>query len=179
MMTKLEELELEKLKLEVKLNKNIEKQKAFEKKIEELCEEIKKTMGWIPKNQEEYYYVSTDLEVSCKQNKQSQTDEKRIKYTKIFETEEKAQDYADFLKAVYEHKTEFTVEEWNDDKITKYYICHDYECDYDFEWGEKLIFINNVCDYRIGNATYFTRENAEAFIKKYEKQIKKYWFGVE
>lgn len=165
------------------INKKIEElRKEFNNKIDQLKEDYKnelkekdkkeKSEKWIPKDGEIYYYLAMDFSVSSCVNLLDSIDRTRFKFSKIFKTEEEAQEYADYLKARKEYSYEFSKEEWEDKEINKYYIIYDYET------GRLKIYSNFYT--KVMNKIWFkTREETQAFIDKYRKQILKFEFGIE
>ena len=156
------------------IDKKIEElRKEFNEKIEELKREYKgKNEKWIPKEGETYYFLDEELYFDWKCFDNDDTDEAILKYSKIFKTEEEAQEYADYLKARKEYSYEFSKEEWEDASILKHVIYLD--------TINQDIFIESTSIQYYMNSIYFkTREDAEKFINKYKKQILKFEFGIE
>ena len=156
------------------IDKKIEElRKEFDEKIDELKREYKgKNEKWIPKKGEIYYFLDEELYVGWNCFDNDDTDETIIKNNKIFETEEEAQEYADYLKARKEYSYEFSKEEWEDEGIDKYSIDYSYE--------ENDIEIETWTTCRNLNQIYFkTEAQAQEFIDKYKKQILKFEFGIE
>ena len=148
--------------------------KEFENKIKELKEEyeLEKNVKWIPKFGKNYYYV--DPALGCHYSKFVSTvfDNDILKYGKIFKTEEQAQEYADYLKARKKFSYEFSKEEWENNRIYKYYIYYDFK--------SKIFYVDyiNYCG-RIGTTYFKTYEKAQEFLDRYEKQILKFEFDIE
>lgn len=156
------------------IDKKIEElRKEFNNKIDELKREYKeKNEKWIPEVGDRYYFIDEELNVDWQWFDNDDTDEVIFKYNKIFKTEEEAQEYADYLKARKEYSYEFSKEEWEDKEINKYYIIYDYET------GRLKIYSNFYT--KVMNKIWFkTREETQAFIDKYRKQILKFEFDIE
>lgn len=153
------ENDIDKIKLELQ---ELKVQKEPETKAEK----------WRPKEGERYYFVNYCGIVSWYEYDDYNTDNTMIKNIKnVFKTKEEAEEYREYIKVKKEYSTEFTTKEWENRNITKYYIYLDY--------ANKKLYQSCNCFIKYMNATYFTEENAEKFIKKYEKQILKYEFEIE
>lgn len=150
-----------------------ELRKEFNEKIEELKREYKgKNEKWIPKEGEIYYYLAMDFSVSSCVNLLDSIDRTRFKFSKIFKTEEEAQEYADYLKARKEYSYEFSKEEWEDSGIQKYFIYYNHTC------NVLGITANNIW-FPMNGIHFKSRGKAEEFIDKYKKQILKFEFDIE
>ena len=148
--------------------------KEFNEKIDELKKEYEKEKNgkWIPQLREDFYYLNSGLYVLCTSFQNIEADRKILKYSKIFKTEEEAQEYANYLIARKEYSYEFSKEEWEDDGIDKYSIY------YDYDYNNVMIGLCNT--FRNLNQIYFkTEEKAQEFIDKYKKQILKFEFDIE
>lgn len=157
------------------IDKKIEDlRKEFNEKIDKLKSEYKeeKNRKWIPKLDEDFYYLDSELNTFCTFFEDTDGDRKLLKYSKIFKTQKEAQEYADYLKARKEYSYEFSKEEWENENMSKYGIYYDYDVeDIDVEiWG--------TCR-NIGQIFFKTEAQAQAFIDKYKKQILKFEFGIE
>ena len=155
------------------MNKNIKKIEEDIKKLELEVEELKKKKEgkWKPRYGEKYFFINIRGAVDCYNNDNNTIDDYVINNTKIFKTSVEAEEYRKYIKAKKEYSTEFTKEEWKNEDIEKYYIYFNY-------FTKKLCQSCNCC-VKYMNTTFFTEENAEEFMKKYEKQILKYEFGIE
>lgn len=159
-MSKIEELE----------NKLIELQKEFEvfKNKEE-----KENKGRIPKYETDYYYYDRDTEsVEDSIWIYDDADQTRLKNKVIFKTFEEAREYAEYIRAKKEYSYEFSKEEWENDDIRKYIISYGYDC-------EELDIDFSYCFRNSGQIYFKTKEKAQEFIDKYEKQILKFEFEIE
>lgn len=157
------------------IDKKIEElRKEFNEKIDKLKEEYKKEKDgkWIPEEGEEYYYLSTDFSVSSCVNLLDSIDRTRFKFSKVFKTEEEAQEYADYLEARKEYSYEFSKEEWEDSGIQKYFIYYNHTC------NVLGITANNIW-FPMNGIHFKSRGKAEEFIDKYKKQILKFEFDIE
>ena len=142
------------------------------KKLELEVEELKKKKEgkWKPRYGEKYFFINIRGAVDCYNNDNNTIDDYVINNTKIFKTSVDAAEYRKYITAKKEYSTDFTKEEWENRNITKYYL-------YFYCIGKKLnASLANICKNM--NTTYFTEENVEEFMKKYEKQILKYEFGI-
>lgn len=147
--------------------------KEFDERIKKLKREYKgKNEKWIPEDREQYYFLDEELDVNWNYFCNDDTDEAILKYSKIFKTEEEAQEYADYLEARKKYSYEFSKEEWGNENMSKYGIYYDYDVeDIDVEiWG--------TCR-NIGQIFFKTEAQAQAFIDKYKKQILKFEFNIE
>lgn len=125
--------------------------------------------NWKPKEGQMLYCVNTYGNLDWLKYSNEDVFEYIINNYKIFKTLEEAEEYREYLKIKKEYSTEFTTKEWEDRNITKYYIYFDYI-------SEKL-YPGRSCYIKHMNVTYFTEENVEKFIEKYEKQILNFEFG--
>ena len=134
--------------------------------------EKEKSSKWIPGKEKLYYYVMERLDIGSYIYYGSRKDKNIIKYSRIFETYDEAEEYATYLKARKEYSYEFSREEWESDGIDKYSIY------YDYDYNNVMIGLCNT--FRNLNQIYFkTEEKAQEFIDKYKKQILKFEFGIE
>ena len=165
------------------IDKKIEDlRKEFNNKIDQLKEDYKnelkekdkkeKSEKWIPKLDEDFYYLDSELNTFCTFFEDTDGDRKLLKYSKIFKTQKEAKEYADYLKARHEYSYEFSKEEWEDYKIEKYLMYYNYQSK-----KFRILCCSNCRDI---NAIYFkTRKKAQEFIENYKKQILKFEFGIE
>lgn len=150
-----------------------EKIAELEKQIAEIKAQLKEKKEnkskWTPEYGEYYYILDDMLEVREYTYYNQENDAKIVKYNKVFPTKEKAQRYADYLKARYEYSYEFSIEEIDDPTLPKYYIY--------YEMGE--IAFNFSFYLKYAGAIYFKKDyDAEEFINKYEKEILEFEFGI-
>ena len=153
------------------------KLKELENKIKEIAQELeelknKKTDKWEPEDGEEYFYVNGVLDIDSSIYRNDEFDNLIIKNSKILETEEEAKDYANYLKVKNKYTHIFTREEWEDENIDKHYIMYNYKT-------EGLIIGYSYSKKSIGETYFKTKEKAQEFINKYEKEILKYEFDIE
>ncbi len=155
------------------LKKQYEKTKAEMGKLEEEIKKLEENKGkWKPNKGETYYYVDINFNVARNTNFFVEFDREIVKYNKVFRTEKKAQDYADYLKALKEASYEFTAEEFENIHIRKHYIY--------FDSNRKTLDVFYDLTSRKLNTIYFkTEEEAQEFIDAHKKQILKYEFGIE
>lgn len=151
--------------------------------IKEIEEEIKKLElelqeakeynkeNWKPKKGEKFYFINSNGFVDWHEYEDIELFNFLINNTKTFKTSEEANDYLEYITAKKEYSTEFTTEDWENDGIVKYYILLDYN--YKKIYQSRSLFTNYM------NTTYFTEEKVQEFMKKYEKQILKFEFGIE
>jgi hypothetical protein len=145
----------------------------LEKKMEEIKEEIdqlkkqENSEDWTPKDHEEYYYVDLDLmEVNTDVYNGHSMDKLRIENKVVFETEEEAESYLEYLEAKREAINEFSKEEWTNIEMKKYLI--------EYNHSDNKIYVNYYFEVGVLNTPFFrTEEEAEEFIEKYEKWIKR------
>lgn len=157
--------------------------KEIEEEIKKLELELQETKeynkeNWKPKEGQMFYFINSYGNIDWLKYSNEDIYEYIINNNKVFKTIEEAEEYREYLKVKKEYlkvkkeySTEFTTKEWEDRNIAKYYIYFDYS-------SEKLYPACIFC-IKYMNVTYFTKENVEKFIKKYEKQILKYEFGIE
>lgn len=157
------------------IDKRIEDlRKEFDNKIDQLKKEYQREKNgkWIPNYGEEYFFLNARLQIYNDNNYEYEEDKNAIKYNKVFKTYEEAQEYADYLKARKEYSYEFSKEEWENIEINKYTLYYNYE--------HKKIYITSFSCCRDNNRIYFkSREETQAFIDKYRKQILKFEFDIE
>lgn len=155
-----------------------ERIKELEEKSAELCRKIaelkselenKKSEKWIPKDDEEFYYLNTCLKACVCFDTRNIAE--FLKYNKIFKTREEALRYSDYLKARHEYSYEFSREEWEDSYIEKCYL------EYSFAENDIIIYADRL-DKKM-NGIYFKNEvEAQEFIDKYKKEILEFEFGI-
>lgn len=153
--------------------KDLEKLKEQYKKLGEEIEKLEKgnTGRWELEKGEEYWYIDADGDMNWHYWRDDDIDNWTYINHNTFKTKEDAQKYKDYILARAEYTYEFLKEEWENDNITKYNIFYDY-------------FYNKLCvncsySLRYTNLYFKTKEKAQEFIDKYEKQILKYEFGIE
>lgn len=155
-------------------NKEIEEKiNKLENEIAEIKKELNQNKeDWIPEENEEYWYYSKDRkEIYCEFWCNDQFDEIMLKEKRIFKTREEAERYADYQKAKEAYGYEFSKEEWESNDLEKYYIC--YVAD------NKRIHTDSRWRYRnLGEIHFKTKEQAQEFADKYEKEILEYDFGI-
>ena len=150
--------------------KEIEEEiKKLELELQE-AKEYNKT-NWKPKKGEKFYFINfcgeTDWEICTEIDKMDYV----INNTKTFKTREEANDYLEYITAKKEYSTEFTTEDWKNEDIEKCQVSFSYIS------GKLFTSYNNFTKHM--NMTYFTEEKVQEFMKKYEKQILKFEFGIE
>ena len=153
---------------EMDLKEEIEELKN---KISELEKKIKKKL-YKPIYSEQYYYVNLDkMAVGYTEWLGDFDDNTRYAHRVIFETENEAEEYLEYLVKKEEHMNTFTDEEWKELGMTKYYYYYRYNCK---EIDYSCQTTNNKEDI-----IYFrAEEDIRDFIDKYEWQIK-HELGVE
>ena len=157
------------------IDKKIEDlRKEFNEKIDKLKKEYKKEKSskWIPGKEKLYYYVMERLDIDSYIYHGSRKDKNIIKYSRIFETYDEAEEYAAYLKARKEYSYEFSKEEWENESICKYYIYYDfYNNNFLVSWDRNL--------RRVGVIYFKAEAQAREFLNKYKKQILKFEFDIE
>ena len=124
---------------------------------------------FLPKYDETYYYVINDFSVYSKTNYKSCFDVIIINKDYIFRTEEEAEEYAKYLKALEKYRYKFTNDEIKNIGINKYYV--EYKIDTD------RMVAYSYC-YHVTNKILFkTKSDCENFIEEAGKEnIKKFMF---
>ena len=151
-----EEIELIKKELEV-----------WHEKLDKIIKEYEvESKEWKPKHDEKYWFADNDLNADYFYYT-DERDEEFFKYNKIFKTEEEAQEYADYLKAIANRTYKFSKEEWENDTLLKWNIKYGNE--------DKCFEIENSYITNCFNKfTFKTKEEARAFIDEYGSMILKY-----
>lgn len=147
------------------------KNKEFEITEYGLLKLVEKKDKFVPKKGELYWSVSDygTIESDYKANK---CDEWLIKYKPVFRTKEEAKEYKDYLEALDKYKYEFSVEEWENYCIPKYYMWMDYK--------ERSLKFDIAYSVKFANYIYFkSLEEAEDFIKEVgNENVKRFMFDV-
>lgn len=142
-----------------------------ELKREEL-EQEKTPLGWIPEEEEYYWFVDSFGNIEATTNDKTRIDRKLIKHTRVFKTREEAEFEAEHKKVMRELEKfacEFDCEFENNER-NWYIYCH---------YRTNKLFVNNALVKR--HELYFeSREKAvEAIDSVGEDRVKKYYLGVE
>jgi hypothetical protein len=96
-----------------------------------------------------------------------------IKSNLVFKTKEACERYWHFMDTVKEKSYTFSKEEWEDDTIEKFFICHDF--DKFNEEDEDFIVLEDV-DYKHCGSIYFkTREDAQYIIDNFKDELMEYF----
>jgi len=146
-------------------NKEIELTDEEVKEIVRMSEE--KKVGWIPEDDEEYWYVSSSGDIYEEVWDSHNVDNFRLSQGNVFRTQEEAQAHLTYLKAVatLKESAEFWQPDWGDEEQKKYYVY--YGCHYGrFEMS---------CSWRLAhplNIHFQSEAKAEESIKNYEKEWK-------
>ena len=147
--------------------------KELKIKYEEMGKEIErlenKKVEFVPKLEEEYFYVTASRNVDCWCYDNRVIDKAIIKYNKIFRTKGEALKYRDYLNAKDEASYNFSKEEWEDDNIEKHYFW--------FDSDEKTLETDFNSCVRYPQIHFKTEEDAQNFIDKYKKEILEFEFG--
>lgn len=152
------------------MKKTIEELEQTLEQVKKDLEELKskkQTEEWKPEVNQWYWWVDLDLmEIKSRQWENDYYDSTRLNHKVVFRTEKEAEEWLDYLIAKENAMNEFCQEDWENSDIRKYYIC----CYYD----EKDLTSDYYWSVRNFNAPYFhSKKEAQAFIDKYEKQIKR------
>lgn len=161
--------EIERLKQELK--EALDKINEIDKELDSIKAKESRKVKWKPKEGDTYYFVNSCREIarSCWIN--DEIDNWRYNNLRIFETREECIQYKNFIEEVNKRKYEFSVEEWKDVNIFKYYIC--------YEYAVKKIYVNRIQSVREVGTTYFkTKEDAQYIIDNYKEELLKYCFGI-
>ena len=152
----------------------------FEKTIEKLNNRIvnlecqiknlkDKGKEYTPMKGEEYDYIDLDtMTIEIGDWDGYVDDITRKKNRIIFDTEEKANEYLEYLLEKRKHMNIFTDEEWKDTSIMKFYYFYN---------EEKKIVTNHLYGMRMAVPYFRTEEETEDFIQAYAWAIK-YELGV-
>ena len=144
----------------------------------EIVEETKNKV-WKPNIGENYFFITSSLEVNKFTNEGDMVDENVISSDNCFKTEKEAQHMIEKLKVIKELQI-FALEnnnekiDWGDKCTDKYFISYDF---YDEKIATNVYTFINLLPFEI----YFTsKEIAEEAIKTIgEGRIKKYYFDIE
>lgn len=154
---------------------------AFEAALAEDWEVVEETKSkvWKPNIGENYFFITSSLEVNKFTNEGDMVDESIISSYNCFKTEEEAQHMIEKLKVIKELQN-FALENrdeeisWNEDSRYKFYIYFDYK------W--KMIRITwATVEHGSPFNIYFASEKAihDAIDSIGEERIKKYYFDVK
>ena len=126
---------------------------------------------YIPKLNEEYWFINQCGGVECYNNENIEADNYVISHQIVFETEEECEDYKWFLDELDKYKANLPIEVWNDTDIDKYYLYYSLD-------GEKIETAHS--NYDKYDCLYFcSLESAKKFIDEVgEYRIKKYIFDI-
>lgn len=160
--------------MEVKYG-DVEITEEQEKELENLLE-IKNSKIWKPKENENYYYINSVIEVFDGIWNSHRTDENRYQFGNCFKTKEEAEFRLEQIK-VYNELKNFAIEnndvdiDWEDYR-DKFSISYNYRID-------EFCVYGNVHTQDIGQIYFTSEEIAKKAIEKVGKdRIKKYLFGV-
>lgn len=133
---------------------------------------IEKSNGkFVPLIEEKYYYLNYDYKINEAIYLSDCFDKLILSKDYVFATEEEAEEYAKYLKALEKYRHNFTIDEIKDTSIDKYYV--EYEVDTD------RMVTGSYC-YHVTNKILFKTENdCENFIKEVGKEnIKRFMFDI-
>lgn len=152
-MTKIEELEQ-------KLNE-------CQKELTELKKSEKMTGNkWIPEDGEDYYFINDiGLADKCKWGNY-EYDNWRYNNIPIFQTKDKCYRYLQFINLVKEKSYVFSKEEWEDERVQKWFIWL-----HNGELYTKFLGATNV----YGSIFFKTKEDAQYIVDNYKEELLKYW----
>lgn len=141
------------------------------KELKNLEAELKKEkveeIEWKPEYRELYYFVDLDLmAVDYSHWEEEESDNIRLNHKVVFKTEEETEEYLQYLLAKEKAMDEFKQEEWSGSNTMKYHIYYNSQ-DNSFE-----IDTNNFIQ-RFNVPHFRTVKDAQAFVDKYKKQIKR------
>lgn len=144
------------------LEKEVEQIKAD---IEELKQ--KEQVEWKPKENDCYWSVDLDaMKVFQTTWTNDDRDNTRLNHKVVFRTQKEAEEWLEYLEAKEKTINEFSQEEWEKDDLSKYSIIYNHE--------DKKIEIDINWVYQKYNTPYFcSKKEAQAFVEKYEKCIKR------
>lgn len=162
--------EIERLKQELK--EALDKINEIDKELDSIKAKESRKGKWKPKEKDvHYYYLASGGYVSCSIWSDDEMDAWRYNNSRIFKTEQECRQYRNFIEELNKRKYEFSVEEWEDDNIFKYYICYGYTV--------KRFCTNRARSVREVGTTYFkTKGDAQYIIDNYKEELLKYCFGT-
>lgn len=131
----------------------------------------KSNSKFVPLVEEKYYYLNHDYKINEEIYLSDCFDKLILSKDYVFATEEEAEEYAKYLKALEKYRYKFTIDEIKDTSIDKYYV--EYEVDTD-----RMIY--QSYHYHITNKILFKTENdCKNFIKEVGKEnIKRFMFDI-
>lgn len=165
-MTRIEELEQILNETAEKFNKEINKFKAEIEHIKALAElkESKKEGKWEPKEGDEIWFRNMTGKASYLYYQEGID----IKSNLVFPTKEECERYWHFMDTVKEKSYEFSKEEWEDDRINKYFIKYFY--------ADKAWFTHCTLRLRSFGEIYFkNEESAQYIIDNFKDELMEYW----
>ena len=136
--------------------------------------ESKKEGKWKPKVGETFWFMNDGGETNWGvRQKGDLYDEWRLNNILLFKTKEECDKYRHFMDTVKEKSYEFSEEEWEDNTIEKYFICHDFD---KFDEGDEDFITLVDVDYKHYGSIYFkTEEDAQYIIDNFKEELLKYW----
>lgn len=125
----------------------------------------------VPLVGEKYYYVNYDYEINEARYLSDCFDKLIVSKDYVFATEEEAEEYAKYLKALEKYRYNFSTDEIKNANIDKYFV------EYDIDKDEMF---SQFYRYYVTNKILFKTENdCENFIKEVgEENIKKFMFDI-
>lgn len=136
-----------------------------QKELEEL-KESKKEGKWKPVEKEQYWYRNTDGKIYTDFWSNHIYDEFRYKHIPIFKTVEECERYWRFMDTVKEKSYSFSKEEWEDERVQKWFIWL-----HNGELYTKFLGATNV----YGSIFFKTKEDAQYIVDNYKEELLKYW----
>ena len=126
---------------------------------------------FVPLIEEKYYYLNHDYKINEAIYLSDCFDKLILSKDYVFATEEEAEEYAKYLKALEKYRYNFTIDEIKNIGINKYYV--EYEIDTD-----RMVAYS--CCYHVTNKILFkTKSDCENFIEEAGKEnIKKFMFDM-
>lgn len=174
-MTKIEEIEQKLNELERELKNTVNAiEEDMGNEISELrgalaeLKESKKEGKWKPKYGDTYWLRDTIGNFGVSEYCAGDCIEWRLNNIPLFKTEEECKRYWHFMDTVKEKSYEFSKEEWEDEDISKFYICYDYNLKIfhpSFAWACQIF----------GRFYFRTEDDAQYIIDNFKDELMEFF----
>lgn len=149
------------------------KDKEIEITEEGILKVVEKKSKFVPKKGEKCWLINSRGFIDyLKYGNNDKIDRWIANHTPVFATQKEAEEYKHYLEVLDKYKYEFSVEEWENCCIPKYYMWMDYK--------ERSLKFDIAYSVKFANYIYFkSLEDAEAFIKDVgNENVKRFMFDV-
>ena len=144
-------------------------------KLEKELDELKKVEiedDEFPRYNENYWFVNSNGDIDGTQWCNTEIDNYRKDFLRIFRSGEECERYLEIQKAFKDESKKFEPN-WKDNGQYKYYLY------YDYDYGDN-IKINSAWSQQMATLYFESKEILEELIARFgEDDVKKYYFGIE